>query len=278
MFREIDTNRAEAVRGEVTAICDSLFPGSDGDFLKSAFGWVEDAFGGRMAGYQAIDTRYHDLKHTLEVTLCFARLLEGYKQSGAQPELPRRSFELAMVAMLLHDTGYLKREGDSIGTGAKYTLVHVDRSSEFAEGLLSARGLPAAEIRAVQNMICCTGVNAETDEIGFQSELERTLGFALATADLVGQIAAADYVERLTFLYAEFEESNRHNEKAAGPGRFASADELRRQTPAFWRDYVMPRINDRFGGLQKYLARPPVSGKNVYLQRVEENLEKLRAF
>ena len=37
--------------------------------------------------------------------------------------------------------------------------------------------------------------------VAAQSELERVLGFALATADLVGQMAADDYVDKLPELY-----------------------------------------------------------------------------
>ena len=276
MFRAIDTKDAGAVRGEVSAIYTSLFPEGDPRFLGQAFQWVSGAFAGNYRGYQAIDTKYHDLRHTLEVTLCFARLLEGYHLAGAIPALSARAFELAILAMLLHDTGYLKTEGDSIGTGAKYTLVHVGRSADFARELLSKHGLPAEEIRMVEHMIRCTGLNADIEAIPFQSELEKRLGFALATADLVGQMAAGDYVNRLDFLYYEFEESNQQHGKGSGAEVYESAADLRRKTPSFWKNYVVPRINQEFQGLHQYLARPPGSGTNDYLQKVERNMELLR--
>ena len=56
-------------------------------------------------------------------------------------------------------------------------------------------------------MIFCTGINAALDKIPFQSEAEKIVGFALGTADLLGQMAADDYVEKLPVLYAEFAEA-----------------------------------------------------------------------
>src|SRR5204863_7908102 len=69
MFREIDTKNVEAVRKEVTTIYQSIFPGAGTDFIAKAFGWAEDCFAGRHAEYQAIDAKYHDFEHTLQVTL-----------------------------------------------------------------------------------------------------------------------------------------------------------------------------------------------------------------
>src|SRR5690606_10931 len=103
--------------------------------------------------------------------------------------------ELGLLAILMHDTGYLKRRDDTGGTGAKYTLIHVERSMEFAAELLRENHFTDSEINAVQNMIRCTGVNVNLAAIPFQSEEERIAGFALGTADLLGQMAAKDYVD-----------------------------------------------------------------------------------
>ena len=112
--------------------------------------------------------------------------------------MPKRLFELALLAALLHDSGYLKKHGDTDGTGAKYTIIHVHRSAVFAAEFIANKGLPPVEIKAVQNMILCTGVNARLeDAIPFQNESERITGFALGSADLMGQMAAADYVDKL---------------------------------------------------------------------------------
>lgn len=275
MFSEVDTKNSEAVRQEVGRIYLATFPSQSLEFISEFFSWTEDSFNGRFDDYQAIDAKYHDLEHTLQVTLCFARLLHGYHQAKGSPELTPRAFQLGLLAILLHDTGYLKKRADCEGTGAKYTLTHVARSADFAAKLLSLHGLPPAEIRSVQNMIRCTGVNADLGSIPFQSPIERTIGCALATADLLGQMAAPDYIDKLDILFQEFEESNRFNGKKTGPGVFTSADELRRKTPLFWANYVLPKIAGDFNGLYQYLGEGKPGRTNDYIRKIESNIERL---
>ena len=196
-FRDVDTKNLDAVRAQVAAVYQQLFPTASLDFIQEAFRWTSEAFSGQYRDYQKIDAKYHDLEHTLQGTLAFARLLSGYSSAKARPELTQRAFELGLLAILLHDTGYLKQRSDAEGTGAKYTLVHVTRSAEFAGALLREKGFAPMEIRSVQNMICCTGVNADLASVSFHDALERQVGFALGTADLLGQMAAPDYVEKL---------------------------------------------------------------------------------
>src|SRR5690349_9611354 len=187
MFPVVDTRDLTAVQGEVESIFASLFPEANADFIKQAFGWASQFFSGRYPGFRPIDARYHDLEHTLQGTLCFARLLRGRHFAGVRPILTPRMFELGLLAILMHDTGYLKRIEDREGTGAKYTLTHVRRSAEFAKAFLSEKGYDADEVHAVQDMIRCTGVNVDLAAIPFASDLERTVGYALGTADLLGQ-------------------------------------------------------------------------------------------
>ena len=95
--------------------------------------------------------------------------LSGYHRANANPTLTKKMFELGLLAILLHDTGYLKERDDTEGTGAKYTLIHVNRSMEFAAQLLSEKRFKKNEIQAVQNMIRCTGVNVDLTGIPFQA-------------------------------------------------------------------------------------------------------------
>jgi hypothetical protein len=273
-FPEVDTKSVSDVQQEVIQIFLRLFPRSDPACIKTAFELLEDAFSGRYPGYQAIDAKYHDFEHTLQGTLCFARLLEGYQLTRQTPPLTRRMFELAVLAILLHDTGYLKTTGDRQGTGAKYTLTHVIRSAEFAAQLLREQGFSPSEIQSIQNMIRCTGVNADLASIPFQSEIEMKVGFALGTADLLGQMAANDYIDKLGILFQEFDESNRYNNRFTGPGTFRSAVELQRNTPSFWEKYVIPKIKGDFMGLYHHLER--AGGENLYIQKIEDNIRELR--
>ena len=277
MFTHVDTRNPQAVEEQVCLTYRSLFLRSDHAFVPRVFAWAKQCFAGQFADYQPIDARYHDFEHTLQGTLCLTRLLHGRHTSHAKPELTRHSFELTLLAILFHDTGYLKKRGDTDGTGAKYTLTHVTRSADFAREFLSAQGFSAADIDAIRNMIRCTGVNADLHAIPFHGELERTLGYALATADLLGQMAAPDYVEKLPILFQEFAEAARHDRPNAGRlAIYRSAEELAQNTPSFWENYVLPKINRDFGSLHLFLNVPYPHGPNPYLQSIQANLDRIK--
>src|SRR6266571_7808862 len=211
MYNPVATKAPAAVEVEVQAAYMSMLTGGDQFFVPGVFGWALDCFSGKYRDYQAVDARYHDFEHTLQGTLCMARLLRGRHFAAAEPILTQRMFELGLLAILLHDTGYLKTRDDTEGTGAKYTVVHVRRSAEFAAQLLGEKGFTASEIQSVQDMIQCTGVDAALSAIPFQNEMEKVAGFALASADLLGQMAADDYVDKLPILYSEFAEAAQYS-------------------------------------------------------------------
>lgn len=277
MYPPVVTNDPTAVEVEVQAACRAMFPGADPLFVPRVFGWAIECFTGNYQDYQAVDTRYHDFEHTLQGTLCLARLLRGRYLARAEPQLTLQMFQLGLLAILLHDTGYLKKRQDTQGTGAKYTVTHVRRSADFAAELLQEKGFDANSIRAVQNMILCTGVNATLSVIPFQSESERVLGLALGTADLLGQMSAEDYVDKLPTLYAEFAEAADYSkDRTHFIAMFSSAEDLMQKTPTFWEKFVRLKLDRDFGGLHRFLNDPYPSGPNSYFERVEANIERLR--
>jgi hypothetical protein len=277
MQAAIDTRQPRLVEAEIHAAHLAMFPDADRNYVPTIFQWAVDCFEGRYQDYQPIDAHYHDMEHTLQGTLCMSRLLWNRHDTTAQPRLTRRMFELGMLAILMHDTGYLKKKWDTEGTGAKYTLTHVDRSIQFAGELMLGHEYPVADILAVQNMIRCTGVNVKLDTIQFQDELERIAGFSLGTADLLGQMAASDYVDKLPVLYLEFAEAARYNEgKMKAGGFFASAEDLMQKTPMFWEKYVQQKISREFLGLFQFLNIPYPDGPNAYLERINANIARLR--
>jgi hypothetical protein len=276
MFPPVNTKDATAVEVEVQSAHKLLYPVGDSQFVSRAFGWAVSAMTGGHPDYQPLDAPYHDLEHTLQGTLCLAQLLRTRQQAGAHPPVPQRLFQLGLLAVLFHDTGYLKRRGDDSGTGAKYTVTHVQRSAEFAAAFMTEKGFPAADILTVRNLIHCTGVDAALAGIGFQSEAERVVGLALGTADLLGQMAAADYVEKLPTLYKEFAEAAEYTrDRASIVSMFNSAGDLMKKTPAFW-DYTKQRLTRDFGGLYRFLNDPYPFGPNHYLERIEANIERIR--
>jgi hypothetical protein len=278
MYPPVATNDPSAVEAEVQSACLTMFPHADKLFVSQVFGWVTDCFTGNYADYQPVDAQYHDFEHTLQGTLCFARLMRGRHLSGTTPVMSLRTFQLGLLAILLHDSGYLKKRGDDTGTGAKYTVTHVERGTELATRLLTEKKtfLPA-EIRSVRHMIRCSGVNALLDQIPFQGEVEKNIGFALGTADLLGQMAADDYVEKLPILYSEFAEAAAYShDKLNLIGMFSSATDLMQKTQVFWEKYVQPKLNRDFGCMYRFLNDPFPVGRNHYLTRIEANMERLR--
>lgn len=276
MVAPIDTKQPLLVQAEVQQAYNAMFPHGNRDFVPRVFGWVNACFAGEYRDYLPIDARYHDLEHTHQGTLCMARLLLGRHKAKAQPTIDQRLVELGIIAILLHDTGYLKQRGDDTGTGAKYTLTHVDRSVEFASMLMSDHGYYERDIASVQRMIRCTGVNVKLETIAFETETEKITGFALGTADLLGQMAAEDYIEKLPILYAEFAESARYAKDKSKGGLFNSVEDLMQKTPMFWDKYVRAKINNDFLKVYEFLADPYPNGHNWYIDRIEHNMAKLQ--
>ena len=273
----VATRDPEAVQREVRSIFCSIYPSADPGAVTRAFDWALQCFTGRYPAYQAIDARYHDFEHTLQGTLCLVRLLGDREQAGADPRLGERLFRLGLLAILLHDTGYLKRADDLAGTGAKYTITHVGRSADFAGQLLAEKGYPKSDVQAVQSMIRCTGLNAKLATLPFDNEAERITGYALATADLLGQMAADDYVEKLPILYSEFAEAAAYTgDKTHFVAGFNNPEELIQRTPVFWEQSIKPKLDSELMGLWRFLNDPYPSGPNEYLERIEANMERIK--
>jgi len=251
-------------------VCDlfnECFPGSSPEFLTAVFKNVCDLFAGRYPGYQACDTKFHDLAHTCQATVATMRILDGQIKSGRPPALTARDFELAVAAILLHDCGYIKQLGDNDGTGAKYTLTHVERSGEFAAKFLPPLGVTADEVRGVRLAIQCTGVQVDTTRIEFRDERERFLGCALGAGDMLGQMAADNYPEQLPALYHEFAE--------AGMTAYTSAADLMRQTRGFYESHVGQLLDEEWGRVHRVLPYHFDNGRNLYLEAIDHNLDRI---
>ena len=277
MILPVVTKDPTAVEAYVQATYLAMFPRDDRRFVPRVFSLAVECFGGHRADYQAVDARYHDFEHTLQGTVCMARLLHARQCANGHRPVTQRLFQLGIIGILLHDTGYLKKHGDTEGSGAKYTTTHVNRSTEFAGQLLHEEGFAPADIAAVQRMIRCTDVEAVLNKIPFRCEQEKMVGRVLATADLLGQMSADDYVDKLPILYAELAEAALHDGRPTEfIAKFKCADDLVRRTPAFWYEFVLPKLDRDFGGLHSFLNDPYPDGPNEYVRRIEANIERIR--
>lgn len=202
-------------------------------------------------------------------------MLAGWQRCGDPAAPDARSARLALIAALLHDTGYLTRRSEAPGPGARHTPVHVERGAGIAGEYLGSIQVPAPDVAAVQSMIRCTEPDACPDTFPFESGLHRRLGCAVATADLLGQMAADDYLEKLPRLFEEFAVARDANPEWEEGRLFPDLPTLLRRTPLLWQTYVQPGMNRTLDGVWRYLSDPWPDGPNEYLDRIERHLASL---
>ena len=268
---EIDFSAVSDLRRMVRERHDYLFGAPDDGYIDEYINAVVDLFSGNNPEYQAMDTAYHDITHTLQATLCLVELICHRHHKNTSPRVTPDGFRYALIAILMHDIGFLKKADDREGSGAKYTHLHEQRSCEFARKFLKERDWPDDEIRFVENLISSTGQRADLTKIGFRSTMERLLGQMVCTADYIGQMSDPRYPDRLESLFNEFEESYCYQKIPAGERPFQDFEALLRGTPGFWEFFVKPKLIDECAGVWKHLECP-VTGENPYMKSLLDNM------
>ena len=260
----------------IKQILSSHFSSESTAFVDRVFERVGELFEGQYPGYQASDTTYHDFTHTCEATVAVVRIVDGHLRSGKPPNLTHRDLELMVVASFLHDSGFIKEIGDDEGTGAKYTLTHVTRSGVFTAKFLEEFDVTPDEVRVVQLAIECTGIRVDVDSLPFNDDRERFIGCVVGTGDVLGQMAAPDYPEKLDRLYREFAEAATYPE-ASGTGidTYTSVIDLMTRTRGFYRHYVQLMLETQWGGVYQALEHPFEGGENDYFQSIDANLDRI---
>jgi hypothetical protein len=268
---QISLDDPRAVMMQVKDIILSMYNKFDFKEFDKVFGDIEKLFSGNYPGYRGCNTFYHDLSHTLDCLLVTAKLIHGAGLNGII--FTPRDVNLGLIAALLHDTGYIQAVDDNTGTGAKYTVSHIDRSIEFMKQYFIDNALPSEYLPICSNFLRCTGLDVKINEIKFQSREHEILGQILGTADLIGQMANENYLEKLPFLYDEFKEG--------GVPGYNDKFDLLKKTPAFW-EMVKQRLVNELGHVDRYLRDylRVLCGVNqdLYRQAIERNIERLQLF
>jgi hypothetical protein len=258
----------------------ATWPDESFEKLETAFEDFDKLFTGRMPGYHAVDTIYHDRQHSLDMTLAAARMMVGYERTVE----PRLRFgadrvTMALVTSLLHDAGYIREYGDSEHrNGAEYTLYHVTRSARYLARYLPQIGMESW-VPIATRVVHFTGYEMKPAQIDLLDPRDRKLGHLLGTADLIAQMADRCYLEKCRDrLYLEFVLGG----VAAAAGndgamqvRYSSGLDLLRQTPQFVRETRIRRLEGEFGHAYRYLE-PLFGGKNPYVEAIDRNLGYLR--
>ena len=268
----LKTKDHREVAHAVLEIQGEVFPEVDASMISQLFEDVSAIFKGKFWDYQAMDTVYHDLEHTLQVTLCWVRLVANRNLAKIEPVLTDIDFEIGLHGVMLHDIGFLKESDDQEGTGAKYTFVHEKRSCEMADLYLSKKGWSKNDISAVQHLISCTGPRSIIDAVPFNNNLERVMGESVCSADYIGQMSDPGYLQKLPALFLEFEESDDFRNIPFDKRMFKNTEELIRGTPIFWEKLVIQKLEKECHGLYKFLAHPYPDGINPYLKKIEEHI------
>ncbi|HUN70303.1 MAG TPA: hypothetical protein VMU46_16000, partial [Burkholderiales bacterium] len=186
----VNVEDADQVRDAVLSLYNARYPGAELSPLARAFDDVKALFEGDYPGYLPCDTLYHDVRHTLDMTLAMARLVDGHDrtQPGSE-QLGARRAVLGVVIALLHDSGYMRRVSESgVENGAVFTKIHVSRSADFLLRYLPTIGF-AAEAELASRLVHFTGYEMDVDDIKTSDAKDRRLGYMVGTADLIGQMS-----------------------------------------------------------------------------------------
>lgn len=235
-------------------------------FVKELQEGYEQNYGGLKADYANIigwsgrmaleniansDALYHNVEHTLLVTLVGQEILRGkhIREGGVSCE----DWMNVIISLLCHDIGYVKgvcrqdRDGwyatgiddqqialPATATDAGLALYHVDRGKLFVEERFGGNRWIDAE--AVKRNIELTRFPVPED--GDHQDTVSYPGLVRA-ADLIGQLSDLRYLKKVSALFYEFEEIG-FNQKMG----YASPHDLRSSYPKFYWGSVYPYIQD----------------------------------
>ncbi|NMG59432.1 metal-dependent phosphohydrolase [Geitlerinema sp. P-1104] len=199
------------------------------------------------------DALYHNVEHTIFVTLVGQDILRGrhIREGGVSCE----DWLHFTIALLCHDIGYVKgvcRKDDptrrlySTGiddtmvhlvpgaTDAALTPYHVDRGKLFIDERFGGHRLIDAELIRSSMELTRFPVPAGEDH----QETSNLPGLVRA-ADLIGQLSDPRYLQKISALFYEFEETGTN--KALG---YKTPGDLRNGYPKFYWHGVYPYIKD----------------------------------
>jgi hypothetical protein len=266
----VDAANPERVLDEVRETLRGILADNDLQHLEQVFLDVCRLFTGTFPGYAGCSTRYHDLEHTTDAFLAMARILHGAVETDQA--LGRRTILLGLISALLHDTGYIKREDDRSGSGAKYTTRHVLRSIDFSREYLLPRGYSPEDCEVCRSMILCTGLDIGIGRIAFRSESDALVGRMLGTCDLMAQMARRSYLEKLPYLYRELMEG--------GVLRHGSEYRFIEESVPFCRsalDRLANNLRGEFRYLREHFRVRWGIDSDLYREAIEENISCLES-
>jgi hypothetical protein len=272
----VQVSSAPQVRAAVKDLFAALYPQNSFDSVWLAFHDFERVFTGRDPSYYAVDTTYHDMQHTLDMTLALSRLIAGHETSVEPADRlgPDRA-ELAIVSALFHDVGYLRHKERDAGAvnGAVFTRVHVTRSGQYLERYLPSIGLEQFT-PVISRIVHFTGYELDVNQIELDEPKDSTVGHLLGTADLVAQLADRCYLEKCRDrLYPEFVLGGvAIDERPQGKVLYHSAQDLLGKTLSFYQTSARLRLENNFDRVYRYFEAFFERGQSPYIRFIRKNL------
>lgn len=278
LYDLINMDSAEGILRETETVLQISYPEVDAGPVIQVFHDTMHLYAGSYPGYQACSAGYHDFQHCAETLLAMIRLIHGAEAEGLRLAGP--AVGLGLIAALLHDTGYIPEINEiREEKGNVHSAAHVRRSMHFAGHYGRQHGFTPNDIAACQTMICCTDLDADLGAIGWPSRDVELLGKMLATADMLAQMADRAHLEKLFYLYQEFQEG-----LVSG---YNSAEELLRKTMDFYSiadDRFKNKLENsaRFmaahfmqrWGIEDDLYRLAIDNEKAYLRTIMRSEEK----
>ena len=199
------------------------------------------------------DALYHNVDHTMMVTLVGKEILKGKHLS--EGGVTQSSWLNFMVALLCHDIGYVRGicrnddgnfydtgiDGKTVeiprgGTDAALTPYHVDRSKQFVRDRLKNCNIASIDIEEICSYIEIT--RFPMHEGDFYKDTKNLPGLARA-ADFIGQLGDPEYLRKLPGLFYEFSETGA-NEKLG----YKKPEDMRKGFATFYWNVIRPYIQD----------------------------------
>jgi hypothetical protein len=197
------------------------------------------------------DALYHNVDHTIMVTLAGQQILRGkhLRDGGIEPD----DWLHFIIALLFHDIGYVRgicssdREnvydtgvnGEMIelppgSTDAALTPFHVDRGKLFIYERFENRQYIKAD--KIAGYIEMTRFPVP-DKPEYQDT--KNLPGLLRAADFIGQLGDPNYLRKTPALFYEFQETGLNAKNG-----YTSPDDMRKRYARFFWDVVNPYIKD----------------------------------
>jgi hypothetical protein len=192
------------------------------------------------------DALYHNVEHTLLVTLAGHDILRG---RALHTHMTADDYAHVIIACLMHDIGYVRglfRDDDADGfvidaAGGKVTLprgssdagltaYHVDRSKLYVMKRRT-QGIAALDMQRIADAIEGTRFPPADDR---ECDEEASI---VRAADFIGQLGDPNYIRKANALYCEFEEVGMNRQLG-----YESPADIVHRYPQFYWNSVAPHI------------------------------------